>query len=134
MKKKRLRLVTTIAILAALFGSGGGTAWGQRFITQAAVNNEFGAGESAFITAGNHGSQNVRMPWSMPSFSYTRDGSNAPLSPLASFGGSVTSNPLATLPPDILLGGSSQGNTVIRTYTGNGFALGWISILNRVAP
>lgn len=31
MKKKRLRLVTTIAILAALFGSGGGTAWGQAY-------------------------------------------------------------------------------------------------------
>ena len=31
MKKKRLRLVTTIAILAALFGSGGGVAWGQAY-------------------------------------------------------------------------------------------------------
>ena len=31
MKKKRLRLVTTIALLAALFGSGGGTAWGQAY-------------------------------------------------------------------------------------------------------
>ena len=77
MKKKRLRLVTTIAILAALFGSGGGTAWGQAYkkgyvtsdgraqlrrgdansvnsvgyINNANnVNNEFGAGESATIT------------------------------------------------------------------------------------
>ena len=77
MKKKRLRLVTTIAILAALFGSGGGTAWGQAYkkgyvtsdgraqlrrgdansvnsvgyINNANnVNNDFGAGESATIT------------------------------------------------------------------------------------
>ena len=82
MKKKRLRLVTTIAILAALFGSGGGTAWGQAYkkgyvysgneqrqklrrgdanllnsvgyIGNASnVNNEFGAGESAIVNSGS---------------------------------------------------------------------------------
>ena len=31
MKKKRLRLVTTIALLAALAGGSGGVAWGQAY-------------------------------------------------------------------------------------------------------
>ena len=69
MKKKRLRLVTTIAILAALFGSGGGTAWGQ--LSPGAVNNVFGAGESAFIGQGNNGAQQVSAPWALPrTFTY----------------------------------------------------------------
>ena len=40
MKKKRLRLVTTIAILAALFGSGGGVAWGQAYKSGTATGKE----------------------------------------------------------------------------------------------
>ena len=31
MKKKRLKLVTTIALLAALAGGSGGVAWGQAY-------------------------------------------------------------------------------------------------------
>ena len=43
-------------------------------------------------------------------------------------------NGLSTSPDaDILLGGPNAVNTVIRTYTGNGFAMGWISVLNRTA-
>jgi len=81
MKKKRLYLITIIALLAALFGSGGGTAWGQAYRKgyvysgneprtklrrgdatlpgskgyirdSTNVNNEFGAGESAIIGNG----------------------------------------------------------------------------------
>ena len=48
MKKRRLRVVTIAAILAALFGSGGGTAWGQ---TVPDCNNDFGAGESATLSS-----------------------------------------------------------------------------------
>ena len=40
-------------------------------------------------------------------------------------------NGLSTSPDaDIRLGGPNAVNTVIRTYTGNGFAMGWISVLN----
>ena len=82
MKKKRLRLVTTIALLAALAGGSGGVAWGQAYkkgyvfsgneqrqklrrgdatspgsrgyIGNASnVNNEFGAGESAIVNSGS---------------------------------------------------------------------------------
>ena len=48
MKKRRLRVVTIAALLAALFGSGGGTAWGQ---TVPDCNNDFGAGESATLSS-----------------------------------------------------------------------------------
>ena len=72
MKKKRLHLITIIALLAALFGSGGGVAWGQlkgtrlhptQFYLSATdtlspVNNAFGAGESSYITPGTHGINN----------------------------------------------------------------------------
>ena len=77
MKKKRLHLITIIALLAALFGSGGGVAWGQAYksgyvaskdrvelrrgdanavnsigyiVDKTNVNNEFGAGESSSIS------------------------------------------------------------------------------------
>ena len=129
MKKKRLRLVTTIAILAALFGSGGGTAWGQ--LSPGAVNNVFGAGESSYIGDGSHGAQQVSSPWSLPqSFIYytTPDGTGTPV---ASYSGSY-GHGLDVPPPDIQLGGIV--NTVIRTYTGNGFAMGWISVLDRAIP
>jgi len=82
MKKKRLNLVTTIALLAALAGGSGGVAWGQAYkkgyvysgneqrqklrrgdarslgskgyIGNAGnVNNEFGAGESAIVNSGS---------------------------------------------------------------------------------
>ena len=82
MKKKRLRLVTTIALLAALAGGSGGVAWGQAYRKgyvfsgneqrqklrrgdansygskgyirdSTNVNNEFGAGESAIVSNGN---------------------------------------------------------------------------------
>ena len=127
MKKKRLKLVTTIAILAALAGGSGGVAWGQ--LSPGAVNNVFGAGESAFIGQGNHGAQQVSAPWALPRmFTYhtAPDASDTP----TSYSGSFT-HALAVPPPDIQLGGVK--NTVIHAYTGNGFAMAWISVLNRVA-
>ena len=50
MKKRRLRVVTIAALLAALFGSGGGTAWGQTTPSYSDCNNDYGAGESTIIT------------------------------------------------------------------------------------
>ena len=47
MKKRRLRVVTIAALLAALFGSGGGIAWGQ---TVPDCNNDYGADEWAKIS------------------------------------------------------------------------------------
>ncbi len=128
MKKKRLRLVTTIALLAALAGGSGGVAWGQ--LSPSAIDNAFGAGESAFIKQGTHSTQQVSAPWSIAGFNYFSDALGTITSP-SSFTGTFTDHNLGTTPPDIQLGGVN--NLVIRAYTGNGFALGWISILNKVA-
>ena len=129
MKKKRLRLVTTIAILAALFGSGGGTAWGQRYVLNnngtTNVNNQFGAGESSKLSPGTNGVRSVISPWAVPIFNYTTDGSTpAPNTP---FGGTYSVSPMSVSPvTDIQLGGKK--NTVIRSYTGDGFASGWVTV------
>ena len=50
MKKRRQRVVTIAALLAALFGSGGGIAWGQVTPSYSDCNNDYGAGESTIIT------------------------------------------------------------------------------------
>ena len=129
MKKKRLRLVTTIAILAALFGSGGGTAWGQRYVLNnngtTNVNNQFGAGESSKLSPGTNGARSVISPWNINTFSYTTDGvTPAPNTP---FGGTYNVSPMSVSPvTDIQLGGKK--NTVIRSYTGDGFASGWVTV------
>ena len=129
MKKKRLRLVTTIAILAALFGSGGGTAWGQRYVLNnngtTNVNNQFGAGESSKLSPGTNGARSVISPWNINTFSYTTDGvTPAPNTP---FGGTYSVSPMSVSPvTDIQLGGKK--NTVIRSYTGDGFASGWVTV------
>ena len=125
MKKKRLRLVTTIAILAALFGSGGGTAWGQAYKSGYAtgkeqrqklrrgdatnpatieyigsrtnVNNEFGAGESATFSGNT-------MSW-------------------------PAANTLTTgLLNDIHLGSQYSKNIVINNYNAGGYAAGFLDI------
>lgn len=129
MKKKRLRLVTTIAILAALFGSGGGTAWGQRYVLNnngsTNVNNQFGAGESSKLSPGTNGVRSVISPWTVQMFRYTTDGNtDAPNTP---FGGTYNVSPMSISPvTDIQLGGKT--NTVIRSYTGDGFASGWVTV------
>ena len=126
MKKTNIFQVTIIAVLAALFGSGGGIAWGQNYVTPNTVNNEFGAGESSFITGGIHGAQKVKSPWSINVFRYTKNGSTPVDPPLNSFGGTYENDLEASTPLDILLG--NKTNTVIKTYTGDGFANGWVSI------
>ena len=126
MKKKRLRLVTTIAILAALFGSGGGTAWGQAYRngyvtsrergvfrrgdatlgsidyirTAGNVNNEFGAGESSTINSGSISS---------PALNGTPH----------------------TPPNAIQLGSDYSNNIVINSYNGGGFVAGWATLRAR---
>lgn len=147
MKKKRLHLITIIALLAALCGGSGGVAWGQLLPgtrlhpihtnitptdTVVAVNNAFGAGESSYITVGVHGAANhgtsspqiVKFPWN---YSNVSNSSGWSWTPDILYNNDLEDNN----PDDIVLGGVK--NRVIRAYTGNGFALGWISVLNRVA-
>lgn len=50
MKKRRQRVVTIAALLAALFGSGGGIAWGQVTPSYSDCNNDYGADESTTIS------------------------------------------------------------------------------------
>ncbi|WP_423895152.1 hypothetical protein, partial [Dialister invisus] len=107
MKKTNIFQVTIIAVLAALFGSGGGIAWGQTYLNGAAdVNNYFGAGESATITGGN-----ITWPQTTP----------PPSTPV----------PLANAGNRIIIGGTdpSANNSVIRVYNGKGYGVGWISVL-----
>ena len=131
MKKKRLRLVTTIAILAALFGSGGGTAWGQayknRYVTSNGrvelrrasqpgvikqidnagdANNEFGAGES--VTIKRNGSNEI-IAWP------------------------ATNNVVLASPiTDIQLGSDKSKNIVVHSYGGNGYGIGWVSVARTI--
>ena len=124
MKKKRLRLVTTIALLAALAGGSGGVAWGQAYkkgyvysgneqrqklrrgdanstgskghIKNAGnVNNEFGAGESAIVNSGS-----ITFP--------------------------APSHGLNTNPSALRVGSEYSQNVVINIYDQNGGAAGEI--------
>ena len=101
MKNKRLYLVMIIAALAALFGGSGGVAWGQLIIDQnySNVNNDFGAGESVTIL-GNR----ITVP--------TTPGDIAP--------GSTGK---------IMIGGPGAVNQVLRVYNGNGYGIGWVSVI-----
>ena len=124
MKKKRLRLVTTIALLAALAGGSGGVAWGQAYrngyatekgkmelrrgnahtyggpagyiVDSTNVNNEFGAGESAII-----GNGFVKVP-------------------------SASTHPLNTSPNILRVGSEYSKNVVIDIFDNNGGAAGRI--------
>ena len=124
MKKKRLRLVTTIALLALLSGGSGGVAWGQAYkkgyvysgneqrqklrrgdanstgskghIKNAGnVNNEFGAGESAIVNSGS-----ITFP--------------------------APSHGLNTNPSALRVGSEYSQNVVINIYDQNGGAAGEI--------
>lgn len=116
MKRKILLSIT--ASLTLLIGSG--TVWGQRFVgsfvgggsttaehgtNQTGVNDEFGAGETAKILGPTIGTGTV--------------------SAVGPIGG--TSHPLASV-PNIQLGSEYGKNVVIRTYTGDGYAMGWITV------
>ena len=144
MKKKRLKLVTTIALLAALAGGSGGVAWGQIYLyppnnSSRNVNNIFGAGESSFISSGNNTSQNVRTPWTN-SLSFNWSGTGFSTNPLKNPVSTIDLSTQSILPlsdadaPDIVFGGPLAENTVIRAYTGNGFAAGWLSVMLYTKP
>ena len=100
------------------------------------VNNAFGAGESSYITAGTNTAQHAKSPWEITGKAgtafnwYTKDDNSHISSPYPGIQSSyVYDHALTTPPSDIQLGGVE--NTVIKAYTGNGYALGWISVLNR---
>ena len=131
MKKKRLRLVTTIALLAALAGGSGGVAWGQayrnRYVTSNGrvelrrasqpgtikqidnagdANNEFGAGES--VTIKRNGSNEI-IAWP------------------------ATNNVVLASPiTDIQLGSDKSKNIVVHSYGGNGYGIGWVSVARTI--
>jgi len=88
--------------------------------TQNNVNNEFGAGESSKISPSGSGPI-VTNPTPRPSLFLTPIYSNPLLS--------LTTTP-SVLVSDIQLGSDYSQNVVIRTYVGNGFAMGWISVVN----
>jgi len=105
MKKKRLYLITIIALLAALFGGSGGVAWGQAFLNGPSdVNNYFGAGESATITG-----TNIIWPHTSPTA-------------------------LNHVGNRIIIGGDNANNSVIKVYNGDGYGCGWISVLRIPSP
>jgi len=142
MKKKRLYATLLIAALLASFG---GKIWGQAGAILSPdgnpngtvkVNNAFGAGESSIISNGTSPTRNILgpnftlSPYPNPDFSYT---------------GGVAYNRAYTYPllvspslTDIQIGDNGvdgnrpNGNMVIRAYTGQGYALGWISVINRI--
>ena len=170
MKKKRLRLVTTIALLAALAGGSGGVAWGQAYKSGYVTSNgktesrnprgviddskwpsvkaqvyftedagyepaqlrrthapgnvdviqnamdvgvdEFGAGESSRIN-GTHDLHinEINVTTGIPSTMHFDAATKTPAS-------------------GIILGSQNSKNVVIKTYSGGGFAMGWLSVLN----
>ncbi len=142
MKKKRLYATL---LIAALLSSSGGKIWGQAGAILSPdgnpngtvkVNNAFGAGESSIISNGTSATRNILgpnftlTPYPNPDFSYT---------------GGVAYNRAYTYPlfvspslTDIQIGDNGvdgnrpNGNMVIRAYTGQGYALGWISVINRI--
>ena len=132
MKRKITILgLTCMAIMLA----GRGTMWGQWLYPQR-VNNAFGAGESSYITPGNHAEQKAKNPWDIKAligteFSWVTDHMGTTPSPYPGFSTGMYEHALRVPPADIVLGDTAI-NTVIKAYTGNGYALGWISVLNRV--
>ena len=128
MKKKRLRLVTTIAILAALFGSGGGgTAWGQAY-------------KKGYVFSGNEQRQKQKLrrgdAHSTGSIGYIDNAGNvnnefgAGESAIVN-SGSVTfpapSHGLNTNPTALRVGSEYSQNVVINIYDNGGNAAGKIT-------
>ena len=124
MKKKRLKLVTTIALLAALAGGSGGVAWGQAY-------------KKGYVFSGNEQRQKLRRgdASSMGSKGYIRDSTNvnnefgAGESAIVS-NGNVTapglSHGLNTTPSILRVGSEYSKNVVIDIYDSNGGAAGRI--------
>ena len=100
MKRKNFYSVL-IAILALLFGAGGGTAWGQLIIDQNFnnVNNDFGAGESVTLLGNN-----ITVPTGL---------------------GAISPGTIGK----ITIGGAGAVNRVLRVYNGNGYGIGWVSVI-----
>ena len=118
MKKRKLRVVTIAALLAALFGSGGGIAWGQ---TVPDCNNDYGADEWAKISTSASASPfypatpTSGIPWNSSGvFSGPTGAPNTWSSNVAVAGGSRGR---------ITLGGNQKQNVIynIRNYASAGF-------------
>ncbi|MDR2915330.1 MAG: hypothetical protein LBV74_10950, partial [Tannerella sp.] len=92
------------------------------------INKEFGAGESMKITSGNHSTQTVSVPWSLS----LNPGGGYKYVPWSSQYATSTTSSLATTPADIKLGSNESKNVVIKAYTGDGFSMGWATVVRAV--
>ena len=129
MKKKRLRLVTTIALLAALAGGSGGVAWGQAY-------------KKGYVT--NDGRAQLRRgdATSLHSRGYIGLGKNSGHSNINNeFGagesaiitnGAITwpaSNGVPhSTPSAIQIGSEYSENILINSFNAGGYAAGWINL------
>lgn len=124
MKKRKLRVVTIAALLAALFGSGGGTAWGQNLN----CNNDYGADEWAKIST----------PTSASPFYPATPTVGIPLNSSAIFPNASSTTPTWATPVPvaagtigrITLGGDSKQNVIynIRNYEHGGLVVHLINV------
>ena len=131
MKKKRLRLVTTIAILAALFGSGGGTAWGQAYKSGTANgkgkvelrrgNATPGVPDYIGILPSSTAQNNVGGQQFGAGESVTIGAANAVMPPRT-----LVHN--GTFAPGINIGSDHSGNVVMNNYNAGGKASGFLNI------
>ena len=102
MKRKITILgLTCMAIMLA----GRGTMWGQWLYPQR-VNNAFGAGESSYITPGNHAEKKAKNPWDIKAligteFSWVTDHMGATPSPYPGFSTGMYEHALRVPPADI---------------------------------
>ena len=129
MKKKRLRLVTTIALLAALAGGSGGVAWGQAY-------------KSGYVT--NDGRAQLRRgdATSLHSRGYIGLGKNSGHSNINNeFGAGesavITNGAIAwpasngvphSTPSAIQIGSEYSENILINSFNAGGYAAGWINL------
>ena len=160
MKKKRLRLVTTIAILAALFGSGGGTAWGQAYkkgiATEkersglrrkdlstpiAPVNPSYPYADTIGIWYHSteqlygvpSGYKNVNNEFGAGESVWIQNGTTI-------FIDSVAAAPLIPqqsnnlIIPALKIGSTKSQNIVINTYNAGGYASGWLEVKAYLTP
>ena len=138
MKKKRLRLVTTIAILAALFGSGGGTAWGQAY-KKAYISGDgrahFRRGDATNpatireIGVAGVGTSpgNVNTEFGAGESS-TIQGTNVVVAGKTNLGTGHAFKPSITPATDIQIGSDYSKNIVVLSYNSKGYASGWVNI------
>ena len=138
MKKKRLRLVTTIALLAALAGGSGGVAWGQAY-KKAYISGDgrahFRRGDATNpatireIGVAGVGTSpgNVNTEFGAGESS-TIQGMNVVVAGKTNLGTGHAFKPSITPATDIQIGSDYSKNIVVLSYNSKGYASGWVNI------